>query len=70
MQTAAGVAHLHARRLLHLDLNPKNILLAADMTPRIADFGCSVRHPQPPHTPSLSSSLPPTAQRPAQLKLF
>ena len=39
---AAGLAHLHALSVLHRDLNPANVLLVDDLTPRIADFGCSV----------------------------
>jgi serine/threonine protein kinase len=40
---AAGLAHIHGMSLLHRDLNTANVLLGQDFTPRIADFGCSVR---------------------------
>jgi len=40
-QTALGLAYLHTKRVIHRDVNPRNILLAADLTPKIADFGCA-----------------------------
>jgi serine/threonine protein kinase len=36
---ADGVGHLHARRLVHRDLKPGNVLLDADGNPAISDFG-------------------------------
>ena len=42
-QVARGVAAAHAHNLIHRDLKPGNILLAADGTPKIADFGL-VKH--------------------------
>jgi serine/threonine protein kinase len=34
-----GLAHIHARGYLHLDLKPSNILIGANSRPLIADFG-------------------------------
>lgn len=40
---AAGMTAVHRRDVLHLDLKPGNILLAADGTPWITDFGVSMK---------------------------
>ncbi len=34
-----GIAHAHARGVLHLDLSPRNILVDQAGTPRVMDFG-------------------------------
>ncbi|KAK9165828.1 hypothetical protein Scep_001019 [Stephania cephalantha] len=36
---ARGVAYIHERKHVHGNLKPSNILLGADMEPRISDFG-------------------------------
>ncbi|KAM3206141.1 hypothetical protein ACQJBY_061676 [Aegilops geniculata] len=39
-----GLNYLHQNRILHLDLNPKNILMDDNMVPKIADFGQQQTH--------------------------
>ncbi|VAH99639.1 unnamed protein product [Triticum turgidum subsp. durum] len=38
-----GIHYLHQQRIIHMDLNPQNVLLDNNMVPRIADFGLSRR---------------------------
>ncbi|KAK3818087.1 MAG: kinase-like domain-containing protein [Linnemannia gamsii] len=40
---AEGINHLNSQGLGHCDLKPGNILLASDMTPKLADLGLSAR---------------------------
>ncbi|WCJ41529.1 Protein kinase superfamily protein [Euphorbia peplus] len=39
--SAKGIAYLHGAAVIHRDIKPANILLLADFTPKIADFGLS-----------------------------
>eukprot|EP00826_Nyctotherus_ovalis_P040670 TRINITY_DN4029_c0_g1_i2.p1 TRINITY_DN4029_c0_g1~~TRINITY_DN4029_c0_g1_i2.p1 ORF type:complete len:234 (+),score=47.83 TRINITY_DN4029_c0_g1_i2:170-871(+) len=39
-QVAAAVNFLHTNSLLHRDIKPENILLTADNTVKLTDFGC------------------------------
>lgn len=38
----SGMAALHAQNILHLDLKPTNVVLDAEITPMIADFGLAL----------------------------
>lgn len=42
VQLCSCVHYLHSCRILHRDIKPTNILLTADGTPQLADFGISI----------------------------
>ena len=45
-QMCAGLAHMHAHRILHLDLKPENVLCVSPHTNaiKLIDFGLARRH--------------------------
>ncbi len=57
-QILAGVAHLHDNGILHRDLSPANILLTADGTPKVTDFGISTWYQQHDAVAEITGTLP------------
>eukprot|EP00438_Fugacium_kawagutii_P026721 Skav228687 [mRNA] locus=scaffold2247:155011:155526:- [translate_table: standard] len=43
LQVAAGLHHIHTRRVLHLDVKTNNCLLCASGTVKISDFGMAAK---------------------------
>ena len=46
-QTTAAIAYMHSQRVTHGDLKPDNLLIAADGSVKVSDFGSTVRHGPP-----------------------
>ena len=42
-QLCDAVAHAHSRLVIHRDIKPQNVLMEADLTPRLLDFGTARR---------------------------
>lgn len=57
-QILAGVAHLHEHGIVHRDLSPANILLSANGTPKVTDFGISTWYRQDAAVAEISGTLP------------
>ncbi len=54
---ARGVHHAHQRGLIHRDLKPLNVLLDADGTPRVADFGLARQIDGTAHTEGIAGTF-------------
>lgn len=55
---ASGLAHIHERGFLHLDFKPENVLLTANVDPKITDFDLAIVRPQRPRRASQLSGTP------------
>jgi serine/threonine-protein kinase len=65
-QVARAVAYAHGQGVIHRDLKPGNVLVAADGTPRLLDFGVATLRAGPAATPT-SAGLTPAHAAPEQL---
>ena len=54
---AEGLKYAHDRGIVHRDIEPENILIAADGTPKITDWGLAKALADPKHTGLISFSL-------------
>jgi serine/threonine protein kinase len=57
-QILAGVAYLHENGIVHRDLSPANILLTANGTPKVTDFGISTWYRQDDTSAEITGTLP------------
>ena len=60
---ASSIALLHARRLLHRDLSPRNVRRTSDGRCKLIDFGTMTPFGDPPNVAGTPPLLPPEAMR-------
>jgi serine/threonine protein kinase len=48
-QLVEAVAYMHACHVIHRDIKPENLLLGADGSVKVADFGAAIHAPPPHH---------------------
>ena len=66
-QVCAAVQYAHANLVVHRDLKPGNILVTADGTPKLLDFGIATSLPKNGETPAATEAfLSPQAAAPEQ----
>jgi serine/threonine-protein kinase len=70
LRVAEAVEHAHARLVVHRDLKPANVMVTADGTPKLLDFGLSAQHdamPQGANTDPARTGLTPGYAAPEQI---
>lgn len=66
-QIAAAAAHAHQRGVVHGDIKPANVRIAADGRPQLLDFGVARLISQDPEAPDAAAAVTPAFCAPEQL---
>lgn len=61
VQVAWGIEHAHSQKIVHQDIKPENVLVSADWTAKVTDFGIAgrARTPAPGISGSADTPVPP-----------